>query len=346
MICRVNLMLETATIHDDAALAELAAEWWRLWEGCPAATPFQSPAWLLSWWQAFHPGELCVATARRDGRLIGLAPFYLASGSQGGRLLPLGIATSDYLDILIDPACRDEAAAALSRQISKALPSWQEWELTELPPSAAARHLPCPEECEEVIEPASTCCGLSVQPNCRDAASILSTSRRRKLRMARHRAARRGELCVLVADQSNVAALVGEMVRLNRLRRSQGNLSESVFADPRLVAFHHAVAPQFLAAGILRLCALLIGSRLAAVYYGFQHRGRAYAYLGGFDPAFASESPGKLLFAHVIDTAMAEGMTELDLLRGKEAYKSDWGAVPRTNSRRLFRRRVLRHAAA
>lgn len=337
-------MIATETITNDAALATLETEWWQLWHRSPGATPFQSPAWLLPWWEVFHPGRLCVGAIREDGRLVGLAPFYLEAGESGGRLLPLGISVSDYIDVLLDPAY-PTAAAAISRHMADSIPDWREWELTELPVGAAARTLPCPADCDDVMERASICSGITVPTDRSGVASPLPKPLRRKLRLAQNRAARRGELSILEADASNVSAMVADLATLHQRRQqSQGNAG--VFQDPRIMEFHQAAAPRLLQAGILRLRAFMIGTQLAAVYYGLLSRGCCYAYLTGFDAEFYRESPSNILLAHAIETAIAEGVSRIDFLRGDENYKSHWGVAFRYNGRRLFRRRGIRHAAA
>lgn len=110
--------LVTTTLHDTAALRALEAEWWALWRRTPSATPFQSPAWLLPWWQAFAPGELFAVTVRRNGDLVGLAPLYIEDGAHGRRLLSLGISVSDYLDVLLDGETAEATGAALCRHVS------------------------------------------------------------------------------------------------------------------------------------------------------------------------------------------------------------------------------------
>ena len=45
-----SMPLELAELEDPARNPELAAEWASLWKRCPAATPFQHPAWLVPWW--------------------------------------------------------------------------------------------------------------------------------------------------------------------------------------------------------------------------------------------------------------------------------------------------------
>jgi CelD/BcsL family acetyltransferase involved in cellulose biosynthesis len=90
-------------------------------------------------------------------------------------------------------------------------------------------------------------------------------------------------------------------------------------------------------AGLLRLYLLRIEGEPAAAYYGFMHRDRAYAYLTGLNPDFAFESPGVLMLAHALEQALAEGAREAHFLRGQEAYKYEWGARDRWNTRRSFR---------
>ena len=100
-----ELPLEVVTTT--AGLEGLAPEWTALWQRAPAATPFQSPEWLLPWWRHFGndaPRVLCV---RAGGRLVGLLPLYLLRAPDCSKLLPLGIAVSDYLDGLFEGGRRD-----------------------------------------------------------------------------------------------------------------------------------------------------------------------------------------------------------------------------------------------
>ena len=69
---------------------------------------------------------------------------------------------------------------------------------------------------------------------------------------------------------------------------------------------------------------------LAAALYGFVCRGRLSCYLQGIDPAASYCSPGVALLRRVIEHAIAEGVREMELLRGAEPYKYRWGARDRT----------------
>jgi CelD/BcsL family acetyltransferase involved in cellulose biosynthesis len=43
--------LKVEALESASALVSLRDEWTVLFESCPAATPFQSPEWLLAWLQ-------------------------------------------------------------------------------------------------------------------------------------------------------------------------------------------------------------------------------------------------------------------------------------------------------
>src|ERR1051326_4402630 len=66
----------------DTELPALESEWYMLWAECPHATPFQSPEWLIPWWNHLGQGELWILAVRRDNRLVGLAPLLIQQHSQ------------------------------------------------------------------------------------------------------------------------------------------------------------------------------------------------------------------------------------------------------------------------
>jgi CelD/BcsL family acetyltransferase involved in cellulose biosynthesis len=327
------------TVGDAGALAELAPEWWELWRRAESATPFQSPAWLIAWWRHFHPGELfCVAV--RDGtRLVALAPLYIEDGPQGRRVLPVGISISDYLDVLLDPAIEREAGAALVAHLTSRADAWDGWDLEELAPDAAALRLPRPDACDETSQGQTACPVLALPSAVEDLGTHIPARKLRKLRMARNRAERRGETIVRRVDGADAPVFLQTLFDLHDARwKSRGE--DGLLGDARVRRFQEEALPALVAAGFVRLYAVAIGGSVVGGYYGFLHRARAYAYLGGFDPEFAYESPGTILVGHAIEEAVREGAGEFHFLRGREAYKYEWGAVDRWNQRRSFRRMV------
>jgi CelD/BcsL family acetyltransferase involved in cellulose biosynthesis len=322
-------------IADLDALEGLAPEWWALWRRAPGATPFGSPAWLIPWWRHFHPGALWTVAVRSEGALVGLAALYLEDGLHGRRLLPVGISLSDYCDVLLDPACAKTAAAAIVAQIESRSALWDGWDLEELAPDAAALALPVPAGCDESLTPQNACPVLALDQGL----TAIPKRKTRKLRMARHRVERRQPAEIISVQPENASDFFQELLRLHGARWERRG-EAGVLADDAVQRFHaDAIAPLG-EAGLLRLFLLRIEGVTAGAYYGFHHGTRAYAYLGGFDPAFTFESPGTVLMGHAIEQALSEGAHEFHFLRGQEPYKYEWGAVDRWNQRRSFRRRA------
>ena len=326
------MSLRAETITDRGAFEALAPHWWALGRRCPSATPFQTPAWLLPWWRHFGQGELKVIMLWSGTGLAGIAPFYLEEGNSP-RLLPVGIALSDYLDLLIEPGREAEAAELIFQQAISI--GWDNWEFEELRPGAQAAALPCPEAVANTIGAQSACPVISLNGG-DDLAGCVPARRRRQLRRAHAAAARRGPV-VIETISRDMDDFLDQLFRLHGARwaaRGEGGLVR----DRSVRRFHREALAALSSAGLARCYRIRIGDGVAGCYYGMSDGRRAYAYLGGFDPGFGAESPGSILTGHAICEAIREGVAEFHFLRGREAYKYSWGAVDRWNMRRSFRR--------
>lgn len=328
--------IDTERIEDPEVLAALEPDWLRLWTASATATPFQRPEWLLAWWTAFAPGHLAAVVVRRGGRLVGLAPLYREATPDGARLLPIGIAASDYLDILVDSSERDAALAALSDTIA-AVSLWSELELGDLPPDAAALDLRFGPDLRDETVDHHACPSVDLTGPTDDDAMPLSVPAawRRNLRRARRLAEESGGLEIRSFEQDPE----GFLAILDRLhaRRWQSRGEDGVLADARVRSFQRDALRRLAAAGLARLTVALIGGRPAGAYYGLADAGTTYAYLGGFDPDFAAASPGAILIADAMADAVRKGLGRFDFLRGREDYKYRWGARDRWSRRRVIR---------
>jgi CelD/BcsL family acetyltransferase involved in cellulose biosynthesis len=321
--------LEAQVLTDTAQLERLAPEWEGLWCADVRATPFQSPRWLLPWWKHIGRGAL-LTLAWRDaqGALAGLAPLYVWCDGQGRRqLFPIGIATTDYLDVLARPGCEE----AVGRDLLARLDELQDmWDVLEFPQQregspllAAAAAFPRAHVLAGEPNPV-----LALGEPCRIPRSTLAN-----LRTCRNRAARIGTLAFSTADIHEIPACLDALQRLHGSRWTQRGES-GVLADAAVLAAHSESAPLLHAAGLLRLHVLRLDGEIVAVLYALadppERPARShYYYIAGFDPRHAFFSPGSLLLAHAIEQAVAEGATAFDFLRGAEPYKYRWGAVDR-----------------
>jgi CelD/BcsL family acetyltransferase involved in cellulose biosynthesis len=317
-------------ITTEQALVALRPEWDALWHRCPWATPFQSPAWQLAWWRHLGGGEVRVITLRRGVRLVGIAPLFLYGPAASRHLALIGSGISDYNDILLDPERAERGADVIMGQIAEWRAEWIDGSLTELRSASPLLQARVPHSLHVHMAPSSVCPVLPLAGSFEIVEQAMGHTHRRKLRQCQHRLERAGGARLEVATEATVHALLDALVHLHERRwRELGE--EGVLADPRVRAFHHDVAPQLLANGCLRLFALHLRGTIIAVLYAMAWRGRFYCYLSGLDPDAHYYSPGVAIVRAAIEYAIANGLHEVDFLRGAEPYKYLWGATDRPN---------------
>jgi hypothetical protein len=105
--------LRVDILKGQEALSSLESDWMRLFDNCPAATPFSSPHWLLPWWEIFGGAEPHIITVRSADELVGILPMYRFKG----RLYAVGNGITDYLDCLIQPDNEEGVARRLWEQL-------------------------------------------------------------------------------------------------------------------------------------------------------------------------------------------------------------------------------------
>ena len=99
-----------------------------------------------------------------------------------------------------------------------------------------------------------------------------------------------------------------------------------VLEDGLVRSFHDEAAGALLAHNQLQLHYLRLNGQVIAAAYCLKDKRRTALYITGYDPTFKAISPGTLLIAHAIETAIREGSAIFDFLRGEEHYKKLWGA--------------------
>ena len=120
----------------------------------------------------------------------------------------------------------------------------------------------------------------------------------------------------------------GQLVELHGKRwRARGQTG--VLALPSRRRFHRAICHKFLEEDWLRLWRLKCDGRPACVLLSYFWGGKYWFFIGGFEPELMRWSVGTCLFSRVFQSAIAEGATEFDFLRGAEEYKYRFGAVDR-----------------
>ena len=317
---------------------DIRPQWWDLFARCPDATPFQSPAWLIPWWNCFGRGTPIIVAVSGDERLCGLGLFYLyEDGQDVPQLFFVGKATSDYLDLLIaGDKPRAEAARMILDCAFREIGNWQIADFGRLREKSALLELQSSADLlisrtQEGICPQCELIGSSIK-------DFIKKSTRDQLRKHRNRARSLGNIEFVTADEGSLPMIMRELIRVHT--KQWNSLGQpGVFSDPKMEQFVIEAARQLLLNGILRLHTLLLNGVTVAASLGMLYRDRNYFYLCDFDPDYATISPGTLLTAFAMEQAARQGAEFFDFMQGDERYKYDkWGAQPRLTYRiRMFR---------
>jgi CelD/BcsL family acetyltransferase involved in cellulose biosynthesis len=330
------------------------------WNQLAADVPFQSWDWLEAWWRTYveaadrpgHSAELATVAVRDDaGRLVGLAPWYFDSSSWHGRVLRfLGThgVCSDYLGVLAAPGHEAEVANTLATWLTDEARG--DWDLIELdsvdPENLAVCHLAAQMKSRGHLinlRPGPNCWQIPLPANWETYRAGLSQSHRKQVRRQERRlfATERAKLHSVNCEDDRLAGFE-ILVDLHQRRQiSLGN--HGSFASDSFRAFHQEVTRRFLRRGRLWLNWLELDGRPVAAEYGLAGTRTVYSYQGGFDPVASDESPGHLITLAMIQSAIEQGMTGFDFLRGDEPYKAHWRAIARPSVRLRI---VAAHASA
>jgi len=309
-------------------LEGLSPRWAALWSEDGFATPFQHPAWLIPWSQCFA-ADLRTVCIHQDDNLAGLLPFYLHREPRTNerQLLPLGVATSDYLDGVFSPRCNPE----LIERAVELLCSDDDWDALYVSQLRAGSKLL--QALEGSARPGyMRIAGQSCSRMPAVTIAELPQKLGRNTKYYRRRAERAGNLEFAFADASNWAEIFEALMRLHTERWGERG-EPGVFADERMVRWHRETLPRLLRAGLLRLSSLRLNGEIIAAYYSVidppeRNPRTQYLYLPAYSIRHGDLRPGTLLTAMAVDHAAREGVRTIDMLRGEEEYKRLWHTEP------------------
>lgn len=326
-------------VSDLADLERLAPEWQALWQRCPDARVFQRPEWLVPWHRHLGPTAARVLVIRSGDRLVGLVPLTSYRRQHERALGLLGGGVSDVLDALVDPEHDDAVAAALQRDLARALDPWDVLDLERLPGVSPLLRLPLPRTESEVS--LQVACPILRLPSC--AADLRDVVSRRLLAAvddAWRRLSRTAQVTLERVSADEVAPTLDELWRLVRARgRCPGQ--RPGLETAAVQRFHADAASAFGPAGHLRLHVLRVDGRVVGVLYALRERRRVTIYVSAHDPALDAFVPADLLVRAAIEDAIGSGATHVDFLAGRAPYKYRWGG----RDEPLYRR-IVRHAGS
>ncbi|MGI5375577.1 GNAT family N-acetyltransferase [Streptomyces sp. CA-251387] len=330
------LSVEVCT--EERAFAELAGEWERLYRACPSATPFQSHAWLHSWWLSYgRPGRLRLVLVRRNGELVAAAPL-MGVHRPVPALVPVGGTITDLCDVLID----EEVAAPGAGALADALADLARTALIDFrevrPGGAMERVYLCWRGPRHRMRD-SVCLELPAVP-LDQLVLRLSSRHARRVRNKLNLLARIGVEWRVVHHDETEAAL-RRLLELHRLQWQDRKMSAEHVRPRFLEHLVRSVVPMA-RSGRAAVTEFLLEGAVVAVNLNLLSDGMAGTYLYGFHPELRDRKvdvAAMLLHASTEHLASGGGQRVLSLLRGDEPYKYRWHPEAVPNQRFLLARR-------
>ncbi|GKQ35446.1 GNAT family N-acetyltransferase [Streptomyces sp. A012304] len=336
-----TLRVELCT--DDREFAALGPAWGRLYRRCRAATPFQSHAWLHSWWTSYgRPGRLRLVLVRdggapgEQGELRAVAPL-MRVGQPLPRLVPLGGAISDFGDVLLDDEHAGPAAAALAEALSAAARTAL-IDFREVRPGSAV---------ERVYElwrgprrrvRDSVCLELPAV----SMEELVARLPGAKARWARYQLRKLTAMGVTrrTVSPDEVDAALRRLLTLHRLQWQSRGVTPEHLRERFATHLVRAVGP-LVRSGDAAVTEFLLDGEVVAVDLTLLAPLLAGCYLYGVHPLLRERKAS--IAVMLLDTcARHTGTGErgtLSLLRGDEPYKHHWRPDPVVNQRLLLARR-------
>ncbi|MEI5098889.1 GNAT family N-acetyltransferase [Streptomyces sp. PmtG] len=314
----------------------LATSWGRLYRACHAATPFQSHAWLSSWWQSYGAqGRLRVLLVRDGDTLVGAAPLMRARGPLPV-LTPLGGAISDFTDVLLDDAAGGDGLRALTDGLA-VLARGALLDFREVRPGGCVGRVYEHWRGPRHVADDSPCLELPSLPM-EELLTRLPTPRAQRTRAKLRKLAKLGvETRVVPAE--GVPESLRTLLRLHQLQW-QGRKVTTEHLRPRFREHLIRSVRPMVAAGEAVVTEFRLDGEVMAADLTLLSGGLAGGYLYGAHPLLRERKADvatMLLDACTRHTA-GEHPRTLSLLRGTEPYKRHWRPDPVVNRRYLLAR--------
>lgn len=331
-------------VGDVADLRPLVGAWRALLERTPDSCAYQSPEWVLTWFEQIgHRDEVRVLVFHRGDELVGIAPFSvtLVGASVLGLRVLMSAATEpgDYGDPLLAIDGRGELAAEIAEHLAEFASGVRHAVAVRRVDETGVLYQALQARRDVVITETSSF-GAPVtrfsdwtDPDDeieRVAASLKLPKQRRRLERDH------GE--VRVSTREPIASSLTELAAVQRERFG---VEEAPKLLQRPVSSRLVISAleRFDEVGLARMCRLTAGESTAALELGHSTPARWVGQAAGFDPAFGKFRPGYLLVHGILHQARLEGALEYDHGQGARAYKLHWATRERRHRSVVITRR-------
>lgn len=321
------------TLHKDFSQIT-AQEWNALLQGSVSDNPFLRFEYQRTWWEhrggnEWKQAELVLVTAQEDGRLVGIAPLFLAEYDGRPALLLNGsIEISDYLDVIVR---MDDHARFISGLLdflaSTLTDNWSAVDWYNLPDSSTTLTALKAEaekrgwdHLEEMYRPTPR---IALNGDFDEYLSRVEKKQRHEIRRKMRRAEESGRgVRWFISSMDDVEAEIDSFLSL--MEQDQGKAG--FLHDPMRNQMKSVIRTAH-ENGWLWLAFLEADGQRIAAALNFDYNNKLWGYNAGVNRDFMDLSPGWVLLGNILQWACENKRTEFDFMRGDEDYKYRFGAV-------------------
>lgn len=312
-------------IRNPDELNAFRSEWEGLVRVTGAPTPFQTPEWLLTWWNYFGSGRLHILVLRDGTETAGVLPCFLHEWKRRRQLTLIGTGISDYLDPVFDGGRRGPIVEALRSHLA----SDREWDVCDWQDLSAGTPL---EALGDALDD-TPCTQIRFGRSFDDFLTERPKDLRRNLRRYKQKAEALGDVRFAVTREAD-RDLLDALIALHAARWQRSGQAGTIESN-HSAEFLRAAAEIFAGRDWLRIFTLHFKAKIAAIVLAFRNQSTIFSYLSAYDPEYERFGFGRELLLQALQYAQAHRYTCWNFLRGEEPYKFSWGAE------RIPKRRVV-----
>lgn len=324
------------SVHADFEALRTA---WTSLEREADCTAFQTYAWLSAWFrnigarEGVEPAIVVGWNAEGEGDALFILPLGLKRGVFGTRLVWLGGSFCDYqapvLARSFSRQVRRDQFKALWTEIRAALPDHDIVELNRLPEMIGGQSNPFL-ALGNVTAHASNAHMTRLQPTWDAYYGAKRSSGSKKRDKQKRRKLEESGAVELITPESReeIARTVDMLIEQKTATFARMGVANP-FEKPGVRDFYMELATDAAAEGLIHVCRLEVGGKVAAANWGVSFGGRYHYVLASYaeQEEFARRGPGMIQLMDLMRHATEAGHTEFDFTIGDEAYKGDWCEV-------------------
>jgi CelD/BcsL family acetyltransferase involved in cellulose biosynthesis len=181
-----------------------------------------------------------------------------------------------------------------------------------------------------VTRPQANCPYITLDESWLEPEQHLNSGRRSDLRRARRKAEQQGQVTTEIhtPDLDDLPELLDRAFEVEA-NSWKGDAGTALAHDAHRAVFYRQYAEVACVEGILRICFLRIGDRVAAMQLAIEQGGGFWLLKVGYDARFANCSPGLLLMRDTIRYAVEAGLNSYEFLGKAESWTEVWTKTER-----------------